>query len=61
MIGKYYGMVWRVCCNRNSVSYTHIERLIRRIAVRWRMIGMIMGIAWACINEIYCDGVEMRG
>jgi hypothetical protein len=54
-------MVQRVCCNGNSVSYTHIERLIRCIAVRWHMIGTIMGIVRACVNEIYCDGVEMWG
>jgi hypothetical protein len=52
-------MVWRACCNGNSVSYTHIERLIRHIAVRWRMIGTIMGIVQACVNEINCDGIEM--
>jgi hypothetical protein len=54
-------MAQHACCNGNLVSYTHIERLIRRIAVRWCMIGTIMGITQACINEINCDGVEMRG
>jgi hypothetical protein len=41
MIGKYDGVARRVCCNGNSVSYTHIERLIRHIAVRWHMIGLL--------------------
>jgi hypothetical protein len=50
----------RACCNGNSVSYTHIERLIRCIAVRWHMIGLLW-VSRGRVNEINCDGVEMRG
>jgi hypothetical protein len=38
---KNYGAAWCVCCNGNLMSYAHIERMIRRIVVRWCMTGLL--------------------
>jgi hypothetical protein len=50
MIGRNYGVAQCACCNGNSVSYAHMERLIRHIAVRWCMIGLL----WVSRGHAMC-------